>query len=472
MSPAMLESARLGAYGVAAVLFILSLKGMSEVRTSRWGNWAGIGGMVLGVVATLIAVEIEGYLLVVGAVAVGTAIGVPSALRMPMTAVPQRTAFSHAFGALAAALVGTGEFYDRIPHIVAHGATGADRFTIVVLSAEVILGYLTATGSIIALLKLQEVKWVPGSAVVFPGRHIVSGLLIGGAVAIGIYLAIDPSQSWLFPYLIAASLIFGILLVLAIGGADMPTVIAILNAYAGLSAVGLGFVLNNKLLIVAGALDGSSGLVLAVLMCRAMNRSFMNVLFGGFGATSSGAGAKKEERPYRSGAPDEVAFLLTNASKVVFAPGYGLAVAQAQHAVREVADELKKRGVDVKYAIHPVAGRMPGHMNVLLADANIPYDDLLEMDEVNPIFSETDVAVIVGANDVVNPGARVDKASPLFGMPMLEVERAKNVVFLKRSMASGFAGVDNDLFYRNHTMMLLGDAKKSLLAVREALKEV
>ena len=464
---------RLAAYGVAAVLFILSLKGMSEVRTSRLGNWAGIAGMVVGVVATLVAVHLRHVEYVILAIAIGALLGVPMALRMPMTAVPQRTAFSHAFGALAAALVGTGEFYARIPQIAAHGATAQDRFAIVVLCAEVVLGYLTATGSVIALLKLQEVKFVPSSPLIFPGRHALSALLIGGAVAITIALAIDPTQVQLFPILIGASLIFGVLLVLAIGGADMPTVIAILNAYAGLSAVGLGFVLNNKLLIIAGALDGTSGLVLAVLMCQAMNRSFANVLFGGFGAVATTGGAKKkEERPYRSGAADEAAFLLSNASKVVFAPGYGLAVAQAQHAVHEVAEELKKRGIEVRYAIHPVAGRMPGHMNVLLADANVPYDELLEMDEVNPLFPETDVVVVVGANDVVNPAGRTDKTSPLYGMPMLEVDRARNVIFLKRSMATGFAGVDNELFYQLNTMMLFGDAKKSLLAVREALKQV
>jgi H+-translocating NAD(P) transhydrogenase subunit beta len=463
----------LGAYGVAAMLFIVSLKLMSEVKTSRAGNWAGAAGMAIGVVATFFAHDVEHDTYLIAMVAIGTAIGVPTALRMPMTAVPQRTAFSHAFGALAAALVGTAELYDRAPELAAHmdRITALDRFAIVVLCAEVILGYLTATGSIVALLKLQEVKWMPSGAVVFPGRHLVSALLLGGSLVITVILAIDPGQMHLFPYLIGASLIFGILLVLAIGGADMPTVIAILNSYAGLSAVGLGFVLNNKLLIVAGALDGSSGLVLAVLMCRAMNRSFLNVLFGGFGAPSASVkGGKQEERPYRSGAADEAAFLLGNADKVVFAPGYGLAVAQAQHAVREVADELKKRGVDVKYAIHPVAGRMPGHMNVLLADANVPYDELLEMDEVNPLFPEVDTVVVVGANDVVNPAARTNKASPLFGMPMLEVDRAKNVIFLKRSMGSGFAGVDNELFYQPNTMMLLGDAKKSLLAIHEALK--
>jgi NAD(P) transhydrogenase subunit beta len=300
----------------------------------------------------------------------------------------------------------------------------------------------------------------------------VSGLLIAGAVAIAATLAIDPTRTELFPIMVVAASIFGILLVMAIGGADMPTVIAILNSYAGLSAVGLGFVLNNKLLIVAGALDGSSGLVLAVLMCRAMNRSFTNVLFGGFGATATASGGKAEDRPYRSGSHDEAAFLLSNADKVVFAPGYGLAVAQAQHAVREVADELKRRGVDVKYAIHPVAGRMPGHMNVLLADANVPYDELLEMEAINPLFPETDVVVVVGANDVVNPAARTQKDSPLYGMPMLDVDKARNVIFLKRSMAAGFAGVQNELFFHGNTMMLFGDAKQSLLKVHEALKEL
>jgi NAD(P) transhydrogenase subunit beta len=458
----MTPTAVLGAYIVSAVLFILSLKGMSEVRTSRLGNWAGTAGMLIGVVATLLAVRIARYDFVVGAVVVGAIIGVPMALKMPMTAVPQRTAFSHAFGALAAALVGTAEFYNRTPNISA--------FTMSVLAAEVILGYLTFTGSCIAFGKLQEI--LPGKALIFPGRHVLSALLIGGAVVLGVMLAVDPSKTQLFPYLAGAALLFGVLLVMAIGGADMPTVIAILNSYAGLSAVGLGFVLNNKLLIVAGALDGSSGLVLAILMCQAMNRSFANVLFGGFGATSSGPGAKGQERPYRSGSADEAAFLLSNASKVAFAPGYGLAVAQAQHAVREVAEALKKRGIDVKYAIHPVAGRMPGHMNVLLADANVPYDELMEMEEINPLFAEIDVVVVVGANDVVNPAARTKKDSPLYGMPMLEVDRARNVIFLKRSMAAGFAGVENDLFYQPNTMMLFGDAKQSLLKVLEALKHL
>jgi NAD(P) transhydrogenase subunit beta len=450
------------AYIVAAVLFILSLKGMSEVKSSRLGNWAGALGMVIGVFGTLLALHIRRYDLLVGAVVVGAIIGVPMALKMPMTAVPQRTAISHAFGALAAALVGTAEFYGRAPSI--------DPFTMVVLATEVILGFLTFTGSCIAFGKLQEV--LPSRPLVFPGRHLLSFLLIGGALGIGIYLAFDPSRVQLFPILCGCALAFGLLLVMGIGGADMPTVIAILNSYAGLSAVGLGFVLNNKLLIVAGSLDGSSGLILAILMCRAMNRSFTNVLFGGFGAPARAGGGKGEERPVKSGSPEEAAMLLHLAGRVVFAPGYGLAVAQAQHVVSELADELKRRGAEVRYAIHPVAGRMPGHMNVLLAEAEVPYDDLYEMEQINPLFPETDVVVVVGANDVVNVKAREQKDSPLYGMPMLEVDKARNVIFLKRGMSAGFAGVENELFFAPGTMMLFGDAKASLLKVIEAMREL
>jgi NAD(P) transhydrogenase subunit beta len=451
----------LGSYVAAAVLFVLSLKGMSEVKTSRLGNSAGILGMLLGVAGTLLAVSVERYDLAVAAALVGALVGTPMALKMPMTAVPQRTAISHAFGALAAGLVGTAEFLQRTPDL--------DGFTMAVLSAEVVLGFLTFTGSCVAFAKLQEL--IPTRPFVFRGRHLISALLIGGAAALGVALVIDPGQVALFLIMAACALVFGLLLVMGIGGADMPTVIAILNSYAGLSAVGLGFVLNNKLLIVAGALDGSSGLVLAILMCKAMNRSFANVLFGGFGATAAAAG-KKEERPVKSGAPEDAAILLTSASKVVFAPGYGLAVAQAQHVLRELAEALKARRIDVKYAIHPVAGRMPGHMNVLLAEADVPYDEILEMDAVNPLFPETDVAVVVGANDVVNPAARSDPKSPLYGMPMLEVDRARNVIFLKRGMAAGFAGVDNQLFFEPNTMMLFGDAKASLLKVVAAVKEL
>ncbi len=455
------DTVALGSYVAAAILFILSLKGMSEVKTSRAGNSAGIVGMILGVVGTLFAIAVQRYDLVIGAVVIGAAVGTPMALKMPMTAVPQRTAVSHAFGALAAALVGTAEFLQRTPDI--------GGFTMAVLSAEVILGYLTFTGSCVAFGKLQEI--IGGAPFIFRGRHALSALLIAGAFGLGVALVIDPSQVMLFVIMIGCALVFGFLLVMGIGGADMPTVIAILNSYAGLSAVGLGFVLDNKLLIVAGALDGSSGLVLAILMCRAMNRSFTNVLFGGFGAAPTAAGTK-EERPVKSGGPEDAALLLTTAQRVVFAPGYGLAVSQAQHALRDLANALKHRGIDVKYAIHPVAGRMPGHMNVVLADADVPYNEILDMEEINPQFPETDVAVIVGANDVVNPAAGRDPKSPLHGMPMLEVDRAHNVIFLKRSMASGFAGVQNELFYEPHTMMLFGDAKASLVKVTQSLKEL
>ena len=448
-------------YVLAAVLFILSLKWMSEVKTSRRGNWAGAGGMLIAVVATLLAFGVHRYDLLIGAIAVGLIVGVPIALKLPMTAVPQRTAMSHAFGSLAVALIGTAEYYQRAPNI--------DTFTIAVLVSEMILGYLTFTGSAIAFAKLQEM--ISGKPLIYPGRNVVSMVVLGLAVALGVALIINPASSWLLPLVAIFALIFGFLLVMGIGGADMPTVIAILNSYAGLSAAALGFVLNNKLLIVAGTLDGASGLILAILMCKAMNRSFTNVLFGGLGAVVQKSGGGQETRTVQAYSPEDLATVLEVARHVIVAPGYGMAVAQAHHAMRELQDLLETKGVDVKYAIHPVAGRMPGHMNVLLAEANISYDKLLELEEVNPLFGEADVAIVLGANDVVNPAARTDQSSPIYGMPILDVDKAQSVVVIKRSMASGFAGVDNELFYDPKTMMVFGDAKKVLAQVVATLRK-
>jgi len=449
-------------YVLAAVLFILSLKGMSEVKTSRWGNWAGCAGMLVAVVSTLMAVGIHRYDLLILAVVVGSIIGVPIALKLPMTAVPQRTAMSHAFGSMAVALVGTAEFYQRAPDI--------DTFTVAVLSAEMILGYLTFTGSSIAFAKLQGL--ISGKPFIYPGRNFVSIVVLAIAAALGIALVINPSWGFLLPIMAGFALLFGFLLVMGIGGADMPTVIAILNAYAGLSAAALGFVLNNKVLIVAGTLDGSSGFILAILMCKAMNRSFVNVLFGGVGATvTSSKGAVKETRTVQSYTPEDLATMLEYSRHVVIAPGYGMAVAQAHYAVRELQDLLEAKGVDIKYAIHPVAGRMPGHMNVLLAEANISYDKLFDLNEINPLFTETDVAIVVGANDVVNPAARTNPDSPIYGMPILDVDKARSVVVIKRSMAAGFAGVENELFYLPRTTMVFGDAKKVITQVVAALRQ-
>ncbi len=365
-----------------------------------------------------------------------------------MTAVPQRTALSHAFGALCVTLVGTAEYYLQAPNV--------PRFTMSVLSAEVILGGLTFTGSLMAAGKLQEI--LPQRPLTYKGQNVVNLGLLAVAIGLSVYLVLHPEASHLFPIIIAIAVIFGVLLVIPIGGADMPTVISLLNAYAGLSASAMGFVLNNKLLIIAGALDGSSGLILSVIMSKAMNRSFTNVLFGGFGQVQTVAG-QQEAKPVRSATAEEAAAILSAANKVVIVPGYGMAVAQAQHKVRELFDALSKRGVDVRFAIHPVAGRMPGHMNVLLAEADIPYDRLMDMDEINGDFPQTDVALIIGANDVTNPAARNDETSPIYGMPILDVDKARTVMVIKRGMSPGFAGIDNPLYYLDRTLMLFGDAK-------------
>jgi NAD(P) transhydrogenase subunit beta len=436
------------AYLIATVLFILSLKWMSSPSSARGGVWAGELGMLLAICATLLHHGIVDYRLIAIALVLGVIIGVPLG-RVHMTAVPQRTALSHAFGALCVALVGTAEYYLRAPHVPA--------FMMAVLAMEVILGSLTFTGSLMAAGKLQEL--LPQRPITYKGQNIVNLSLLAVSVALAALLVADPGHTRLFPLIIAIPLVFGVLMIVPIGGADMPTVISLLNAYAGLSAAAMGFVLDSKLLIVAGALDGSSGFILSVIMSKAMNRSFTNVLFGAFGQVQAAAAGAQEARTVRSATAEEAAAILGAANTVVIVPGYGMAVAQAQHKVREFFDALTKRGVDVKFAIHPVAGRMPGHMNVLLAEADIPYDKLLDMDAINADFPQTDVALIIGANDVTNPAARNDPSSPIYGMPILDVDKAKTVMVIKRGMSPGFAGIDNELYYLNKTLMLFGDAK-------------
>src|SRR5712672_1195071 len=435
-------------YLVATALFILSLKWMSSPTTARHGVWAGELGMLLAVAGTLLNRGIVDYKWVAIALVLGSIIGVPLG-KVQMTAVPQRTALSHAFGALCVTLVGTAEFYLRAPNV--------SKFMMSVLSMEVILGSLTFTGSLMAAGKLQEI--LPQRPITYKGQNLVNLGMLAASALVAAYLVIHPDHSYLFPIILVIPLLFGVMIIVPIGGADMPTVISLLNSYAGLSAAAMGFVLDSKLLIVAGALDGASGLILSVNMSKAMNRSFSNVLFGAFGQEQVASAGKAEARPVHSATAEEAAAILAAANKVVIVPGYGMAVAQAQHKVRELCDALSKRGVDVRFAIHPVAGRMPGHMNVLLAEADIPYDKLLDMDEINGDFPQTDVALVIGANDVTNPAARTDASSPIYGMPILDVDKARTVMVIKRSMAAGFAGIDNPLYYLDQTLMLFGDAK-------------
>src|ERR1700758_5447129 len=435
-------------YLVATALFILSLKWLSSPVTARRGLFAGEAGMVLAIGGTLLHAGIIDYKLIAIGLVVGTIIGIPLG-NVAMTAVPQRTALSHAFGALCVTVVGTAEFYLRAPDI--------SPFMMAVLSMEVILGSLTFTGSLMAAGKLQEV--LPQRPITYKGQNLVNLGLLAVAVGIGATLVLHPDKTFLFPFMIGIPLAFGVMMIIPNGGADMPTVISLLNSYAGLSAAAMGFVLGSKLLIVAGALDGASGFILSVNMSKAMNRSFTNVLFGAFGQEQISVAGKAEAKPVRSATPEEAAAILAAANKVVIVPGYGMAVAQAQHKVRELCDALNKRGIDVKFGIHPVAGRMPGHMNVLLAEADIPYDKMLDMDEINGEFPQTDVALVIGANDVTNPAARNEAGSPIYGMPILDVDKARTVMVIKRSMAAGFAGIENPLYYLDKTLMLFGDAK-------------
>jgi len=436
------------------VLFIFSLSWMSDPKSARRGVRAGICGMALAVVATWIQPSVTEHLWIVIPILAGFAVGVPLS-KVPLTAVPQRTALSHAFGGLAAGLVGAAEYYHGL-----HGDLAQlTPFRMTAIVTEVILGFLTVTGSLMAAGKLQEIKWIPQRPVTYPLQNVCNLALLVVAVALGAWLIVDPAgAAFAFPIILALALSFGVLLIIPIGGADMPTVISILNSYAGLSAVAMGFVLDNSLLIVAGALDGSSGLILSIIMCRAMNRSFTNVLFGAFGQVKAAA-AGGEKKAYKEETVEGAAQAMEQASLVVIVPGYGMAVAQAQHRIRELANELKRRGVTVKFAIHPVAGRMPGHMNVLLAEADVPYTDLVEMDDINGDMPQCDVCLVVGANDVVNPAARHDKATPIYGMPIIDADKAKMVFAIKRGKAPGFAGIDNELYFLDKTYMLFGDAK-------------
>ena len=440
------------AYLFAAVGFAMSLKWMSAPATARRGVLAGEIGFGIAILATLFWPDMttEGYVLIAVAALIGSAIGVPLGLMVPMTAMPQRIALSHAFGGLAAALVGTAHYYLTNDHL--------NEFDTAVLGIEIVLGFLVFTGSLMAAGKLQE--WLPQRPITYKGQNAVNFAVLGVALVLVIVLVFDPTAQVIIPIIAVLGMAFGVFLIIPIGGADMPTVIALLNSYAGLSAAALGFVLDSKLLIVAGALDGASGLILSIIMCRAMNRSFRNVLFGAFGAVDQvGAGGDQEQGTYRSASTDEAAELMKMARSVVIVPGYGMAVAQAQHKVRELADALEKEGVEVRFAIHPVAGRMPGHMNVLLAEANVPYEQLIDMEDINGDFPQTDVVLVLGANDVVNPAARHDTSSPIFGMPILEVDKAATVFVVKRSMRAGFAGIENELFFNERTSMVFGDAK-------------
>lgn len=455
------------AYLVATALFIFALHWMNTPKTARRGVFAGVAAMAIAVLATWSGASVTRHLWVLVPILIAVVPGWWLA-QVPLTAVPQRTALSHAFGGLAAGLVGTAKYFYWFAE---PGAPNLTAFRMVAIILEIILGYLTFTGSLIAAGKLQEIKWIPQRPWIYKGQNIVNLSAFGLALLLGLLVMIWPAAGWspvAFVVIILLALNFGWMLVMPIGGADMPTVISILNSYAGLSAVAMGFVLDNKLLITAGALDGSSGLILSIIMCRAMNRSFTNVLFGAFGQVQAAA-AEATKKSVKSATAEDAAQMLEAAQKVVVIPGYGMAVAQAQHRVRELYDQLTKRGVDVRFAIHPVAGRMPGHMNVLLAEANIPYDKLIEMDEINPEMGQMDVALVIGANDVVNPAARHDKGSPIFGMPIIDADKARTVMVIKRSMNPGFAGIENELYYGDQTLMLFGDAKAFVSEIVKAL---
>jgi NAD(P) transhydrogenase subunit beta len=435
-------------YIAAAIGFILALKWLSSPVSAMRGVLVGEIASGIAVLATLFDPQVTHYKWIIIALVIGAAIGVPLGM-VKMTAVPQRTALSHAFGALSAAMIGIAEYYVSAPNV--------PKFEMAEIGLEVIIGSLTVTGSLIAAGKLQEI--LPQRPITYKGQNFVSLSILSAAIILMVILVFHPEYTYLFPIMVAVALVFGIMLVTPIGGADMPTVISLLNSYAGFSAALLGFVLNSKVLVVAGALDGASGFILSVIMCKAMNRSFTNVLFGAFGQVQAAAAGAAEDRTVRSASAEEAAAILAAANKVVVVPGYGMAVAQAQHKVRELYDSLTKKGIDVKFAIHPVAGRMPGHMNVLLAEADIPYDKLVDMEDINGEFPQTDVALIIGANDVTNPAARTDTSSPIYGMPILDVDKARTVMVIKRSMAVGFAGIDNPLYYMDKTLMLFGDAK-------------
>ena len=453
-------------YLAASICFIMALRGLSSPLTARGGNLYGVTGMVIAIGTTLASPGVLSYPEILAGIAAGGAIGTFVALRIHMTALPQLVAAFHSLVGLAAVCVASAAFY--APSAYGIGEAGAIHGqSLIEMSLGTAIGAVTFTGSIIAFGKLQGL--ITGKPLVFPGQHVLNAALGMALAASIVWFFMDqaPLQFWL---IVGLSLLLGLLLILPIGGADMPVVISMLNSYSGWAACGIGFTLANSLLIITGALVGSSGAILSYIMCKGMNRSIFNVILGGFGTESGTVAASGHaDKAVKSGSADDAAFILKNASSVIIVPGYGMAVAQAQHALREMADVLKKEGVTVRYAIHPVAGRMPGHMNVLLAEANVPYDEVVELDEINRDFASTDVAFVIGANDVTNPAAKNDPKSPIYGMPILDVEKAKTVLFVKRSMASGYAGVENELFYRDNTMMLFGDAKKMCEEIVKAL---
>jgi len=450
-------------YLVAGVLFILALRGLSSPESSRRGNLFGMTGMVIAIVTTLAShppAGVGAWALVILGIAIGGGIGAVTARRVPMTAMPELVAAFHSLVGMAAVLVAAGAFYAPAAFGIAETVAGKlviHQASLIEMSLGVAIGAITFTGSVIAFLKLSG--RMSGKPITLPFRHVINIALAVALIffIVSFYNHQSAIEFWL---IVACSLALGILIIIPIGGADMPVVISMLNSYSGWAAAGIGFTLGNSALIITGALVGSSGAILSYIMCRGMNRNFFSVILGGFGGEVAGPAGGGEQKPVKLGSADDAAFIMKNSSKVIIVPGYGMAVAQAQHALREMADKLKAEGVEVKYAIHPVAGRMPGHMNVLLAEANVPYDEVFELEDINSEFAQADVAFVIGANDVTNPAAEDDKTSPIYGMPVLQVWKAGTVMFIKRSLASGYAGIDNPLFYRDNTMMLLGDAKK------------
>ncbi len=455
-------------YLIAGVLFILALRGLSSPETSRQGNAYGMTGMAIAIATTLGVAQPEGslsWLLIFGGIAIGGSIGAVTARRIAMTAMPQLVAAFHSLVGLAAVCVAAAAL--NAPEAFGIGVPGAIfSQSLIEMSLGVAIGAITFSGSIIAFAKLDG--RMSGKPIMLPARHLIN-IALAAAIVILIVLFVESGSQLLFWIIAALSFVFGILLIIPIGGADMPVVVSMLNSYSGWAAAGIGFTLSNTALIITGALVGSSGAILSYIMCKGMNRSFISVILGGFGGETTAAAGAHEQRPVKQGSADDAAFILKNSSKVIIVPGYGMAVAQAQHALREMADKLKANGVDVSYAIHPVAGRMPGHMNVLLAEANVPYDEVFELEDINNAFSQADVAFVIGANDVTNPAAKEDPTSPIFGMPVLEVWKAGTVMFIKRSLSSGYAGIDNTLFYRDNTMMLFGDAKKMTEEIVKAM---
>jgi len=446
-------------YLISGILFILALRGLSSPETSRQGNLFGIIGMAIAITVTFLSIDnfSSGFLYVLLFLLIGGSIGAFIAFKIPMTAMPELVAGFHSLVGLAAVFVAISAFLS--PEVFNLGISGNIKLaSLIEMSIGAAVGAITFSGSIIAFLKLRGI--MSGSPITFPGQHLLNLLILISIIILTYFLCLNQSPNF-FWSLIAISFLVGFLLIIPIGGADMPVVISMLNSYSGWAAAGIGFTLENTALIITGALVGSSGAILSYIMCKGMNRSFFNVILGGFGGTDqTSSKSSKEQKPVKSGNADDAAFLMKNASSVIIVPGYGMAVAQAQHALREMVDSLKKNGVKVSYAIHPVAGRMPGHMNVLLAEANVPYDEVFELEEINNDFANCDVAYVIGANDVTNPVAKTDPQSPIYGMPVLDVEKSKSVLFVKRSLSPGYAGIDNDLFYRDNTLMLFADAKK------------